>query len=100
MSLMKESNVALIRVEGGKLLEEALREHLKRLIPGKFKWNVQYHTRDTWIAPFPLKMELRHTMNFGRADLKDGMFLKFEEYEEKEYFGHELPLPWMRVLNL
>jgi hypothetical protein len=39
-------------------------------------------------------------MNFGRADLKDGMFLKFEEYEEEEYFGHELPLLWIRVLNL
>jgi hypothetical protein len=39
-------------------------------------------------------------MNFGRADLKDGMFLKFEEFEEEEYFGHELPLMWMRVLNL
>jgi hypothetical protein len=29
-------------------------------------------------------------MHFGRADLKDRMFLKFEEYEEEEYFGHEL----------
>jgi hypothetical protein len=77
-SMKKESNVALIRVERGKVSEEALRENLKRLIPGKFKCNVQYHTRDTWIAPFPLKMELHHTINFGRADLKDGMILKFE----------------------
>jgi hypothetical protein len=99
-STKKESNVALIRVEGGTLSKEALRDHLKRLIPGKFEWNVQYHAWDTWIVPFPLKMELCRTMNFGRADLKDGMFLKFDEYEEEEYFGHELPLLWMRVLNL
>jgi hypothetical protein len=39
-------------------------------------------------------------MNFGRADLKEGMSLKFEECEEEEYYGHELTLLWMRVLNL
>jgi hypothetical protein len=39
-------------------------------------------------------------MNFGRADLKEGMSLKFEEYEEEEYYGHELTLLWMGVLNL
>jgi hypothetical protein len=26
--------------------------------------------------------------------------IKFEEFEAEEYFGHELPLLWMRVLNL
>jgi hypothetical protein len=39
-TMKKESNVALIWVEGGSLSEEALREHLKRLIPSKFEWNV------------------------------------------------------------
>jgi hypothetical protein len=28
------------------------------------------------------------------------MSVKFEEYEEEKYYGHELPLLWMRVLNL
>jgi hypothetical protein len=93
----KVGNTALVHVEGGSLTEEALRGHLKRLIPCKFEWDVQVHAEDTWIVPFPSKSELRRTMNFGRADLKDGMFLKFEE---EEYFGHELTLLWMRVLNL
>jgi hypothetical protein len=42
-SMKKESNVALIWVEEGPLPGEALRDHLKSLIPGKFEWNVQYH---------------------------------------------------------
>jgi hypothetical protein len=40
MSMKKESNVTLIRVEGGTLSKEVLREHVKRPIPGKFEWNV------------------------------------------------------------
>ena len=49
---------------------------------------------------FPSKAELRRTINFGTADLKNNMFLKFEEFNESENFGHELPSIWMRVTNL
>lgn len=33
------------------------------------------------MVPFPSKAELRRTINFGSADLKDGLSLKFEEFE-------------------
>ena len=49
---------------------------------------------------FPSKAELHRTINFGIADLKNNMFLKFEEFNESENFGHELPSIWMRVTNL
>ncbi|TVU36606.1 hypothetical protein EJB05_18545, partial [Eragrostis curvula] len=67
----KDGLTALIKVKGGHLKEEELIGHLKRLVPGKFEWDVQLHAPDTWIAPFPSKAELKRTINFGAADLKD-----------------------------
>lgn len=69
-------------------------------MPGNFEWDLQIHAPDMWIAPFPSKTELKRTIKFGAADLKNGIVLKFKEYEEEEYFGYELPMVWMRVLNL
>jgi hypothetical protein len=37
MTAKKDGNTVLVCVEGGSLTEEALRGHLKRLIPGKFE---------------------------------------------------------------
>ncbi|TVU42878.1 hypothetical protein EJB05_09301, partial [Eragrostis curvula] len=96
----KDGLTALIKVKGGHLKEEELVGHLKRLVPGKFEWDVQLHAPDTWIAPFPSKAELKRTINFGAADLKDGKSLSFELYEEEEYFGEEMPFVWMKVTNL
>lgn len=96
----KDGITALITVTGGSLTEVELVGHLKHLVPGKFEWDVQMRGQDKWVAPFPSKSDLRRTINFGSADLKNGMHLKFEDYEEDEYFGHELPFVWMRVLNL
>lgn len=82
------------------MTEVELIGHLKRLAPGNFEWDVQLHAQDTWVASFPSKAELKRTVNFGSADLKDGKVLKFDWYEEEEYFGHEIPSIWMRVTNL
>lgn len=54
--------------------------HLKRLIPSG-EWDVQAYGQDKWVVPFPSKSELKHTINYGSADLKNGMFLNFEELE-------------------
>lgn len=91
---------AIVTVKGGHLKEDELVSHLRRLIPINFQWEVQVHAPDTWLVPFPSKAELRRTINFGAADLKDGRSLSFEMYEEEEYFGEELPSVWMRVVNL
>src|SRR6266540_840432 len=49
---------------------------------------------------FPSRTELLRS-TFFNADLKNGMVLKFEEFQgEDEYLGHVLPTVWMRVLNL
>lgn len=74
--------------------------HLQRLIPGTFEWDVQLHAPYTWTAPFPTKTELMRTINYGAADLKNVMYLKFEEFEDEENLGQELPTVWMRVTNL
>ena len=35
------------------------------------------------------------------AEMKEGVTLKFQEFkEDEEYFGHALPMVWMRVMNL
>jgi hypothetical protein len=36
-----------------------LRGHLKKLILGKFEWDVQVHAKDTWIVPFPSKSRIK-----------------------------------------
>ncbi|TVU31167.1 hypothetical protein EJB05_22842, partial [Eragrostis curvula] len=83
----KDGITALIKVVSGELKEEELVGHLKRLVPGKFEWDVQMHAPNTWIAPFPSKATLKRTINFGSADLKDCKSLKFEMFEEQENFA-------------
>ncbi|CAL5059495.1 unnamed protein product [Urochloa decumbens] len=96
-----DSNTVLIKVEGGSLKEEELISHLRRLFSAKFEWDVQLHAPNMWVTPFPSKTELTRAINFGSADLKNGMWLSFERFEEEqEYFGHELPTIWMRTVNL
>lgn len=96
----KDGKTALIKVIGAQLTVEEIRGHLKRLIRANFEWDIQLHVPNTWVVPFPSKAELRRMINFGSADLRDGMSLKFEEFEEVEYFGTEIPQVWMKVLNL
>lgn len=96
----KDGNTALLKVIGGHLTEPELVGHLKRLVQENFDWEVQLLAPDTWSASFPSKAALKQSINFGSADLKDGKVLKFEMYEEEEYFGVELPSVWMRVTNL
>ncbi|CAN6275168.1 unnamed protein product [Urochloa humidicola] len=96
-----DSNTVLIKVEGGSLTEEELIGHLKRLFSARFEWDIQLHAPNTWKAPFPSKADFTRAINFGSADLKNGMRLSFEKFEdEEEYFGHELPTIWMRTVNL
>lgn len=95
-----ESTTALTEVQGGNLTAEQLIGHLKRLVSGKFDWDVQLQEPNVWVAPFPSKADLKRTVNFGAADLKNVLTLKFEEFEEEEYFGDEMPLVWMKVTNL
>ncbi|CAO2038762.1 unnamed protein product [Urochloa humidicola] len=96
-----ESNTVLIKVEGGSLTEVELIGHLKRLVSTKFEWDVQIIAPNMWAAPFPSKADFTRAINFGSADLKNGLRLSFEKYEEEdEYFGHELPMVWMRTVNL
>ncbi|CAO2148538.1 unnamed protein product [Urochloa humidicola] len=96
-----ESNTVLIKVEGGSLTEEELIGHLNRLVSANFDWDVQISAPNMWVAPFPSKAEFTHAINIGSADLKNGLRLSFEKFEEEdEYFGHELPMVWMRTVNL
>ena len=44
------------------------------------------------MAPFPSMVEFMRAINFESANLKNGMRLNFEYFEEEEYFGHELPM--------
>ena len=74
--------------------------HLQRLVPGSWNWDVEVYDLNEWVVSFPSKAELHRSINFGTADLKNNLFLKFEEFNEDENFGHELPSIWMRVTNL
>ncbi|CAN6249131.1 unnamed protein product [Urochloa humidicola] len=96
-----DRNIVLIKVEGGSLTEEELINHLRRLFSAKFEWDIQLHAPNMWVAPFPSKADFTRAINFGSADLKNGMRLSFERFEEEqEYFGHELLTVWMRTVNL
>lgn len=83
----KDNTMALIKVQGGHLTEEQIVAHLQRLISGAHEWDVQLQSPDTWTVPFPSKTELTRTFNYGAADLKNGMFLKFKEFDDEENFG-------------
>jgi hypothetical protein len=44
----------------------------------------------------PFSGDLKHTINFGSTDFKNGMTLKFKEFIDEEY----LAIVWVKVLNL
>lgn len=90
----------MISVQGGVLSEAEVVSHLQRLVPGKHEWDVQLQAPNKWVTAFPSKGELKRTINFGAGDLKNGMCLKFDLFEEEEFMGEELPRVIMRVLNL
>ena len=71
-------------MEGGSLTEEDLRGHLKRLFSANFDWDLQAQAPDVWVAPFPSKVEFTRAINFGSANLKNGMRLNFECFAEEE----------------
>jgi hypothetical protein len=100
----KESRLACITVEGGRILLEEVKRQLERLFPGKWAWELKAHGESSFLAKFPSKLELQRAVAFGGADVRGdgvpaGVRLKFEEWREKEV-GFLLPKVWIRVFGL
>jgi hypothetical protein len=100
----KESRMACITVEGGRVLMEEVKRQLERLFPGKWAWELKAHRENSFLAKFPSKLELQRAVAFGGADLRgdgvpSGARLKFEEWREKEV-GFLLSKVWIRVFGL
>lgn len=55
----KDGLTTLITVKGDHWKEDELVNHLNRLVPANFEWDVPLHAPNTWIAPFPSKGEMR-----------------------------------------
>jgi hypothetical protein len=92
--------MALISTSGKNLTEEEVADFLRVLVSNTFAWDVKRHSGCEFKALFPTKGDLVKMTRFN-ADMKEGVTLKFQEFkEDEEYFGHALPVVWMRVLNL
>ena len=74
--------------------------YLRVLVSDAFAWEVKRHNGFEFKVLLPMKADLTKMTRFN-AEMKEGVTLKFEEFkEEEEYFGHVLPVVWMRVTNL
>ena len=82
------------------LSEEDVAAFLWVLVSDTFAWEVKRHNSSEFKVLFPTKGDLAKMTRFN-AEMKEGVTLKFQEFkEDEEYFGHALPVVWMRVLNL
>jgi hypothetical protein len=96
----KDSRMALISTSGKNLTEEEVAAFLRVLVSDIFAWDVKWHNGFEFKVLFPTKEDLVKMTRFN-AEMKEGIILKFHEFkEDEEYFGHALPVVWMRVINL
>ena len=96
----KDSRMALISTSGKNLLDEEVAVFLRVLVSDTFAWDVKRHNGFEFKVLFPTKGDLTKMTRFN-AKMKEGVTLKFQEFkEDEEYFGHALPVVWMRVINL
>jgi hypothetical protein len=97
--MKKDSRMALVTTIGKTLTEEEVAACLRVLVSGTFAWELKWHNGFEFKVLFPIKADLTKMARFN-AEMK-GVTLKFEEFkEDEEYFGHALPVVWMRVTNL
>jgi hypothetical protein len=90
----------MIEVLGGELTKADSVAHLNTLVPGKHGWDVKVHAPNIWVTAIPPIGEVKRTINFCSADLKNGMALKFQEFVEEQYFGEDLTWVWLKVISL
>jgi hypothetical protein len=96
----KDSRMALVSTSGKNLTEEDVAAFLRVLVSDSFAWEVIRHSGSDFKVLFPTKADLTKMTRFN-AEMKEGVTLKFQEFkEDEEYFGHALPVVWMRVKNL
>jgi hypothetical protein len=96
----RDSRMALISTSGKDLNEEDVAAFLRVLVSNTFSWEVKRHSSSEFKVLFPTKGDLAKMTRFN-VEMKEGVTLKFQEFkEDEEYFGHALPVVWMRVLNL
>jgi hypothetical protein len=70
------------------------------LVSDTFAWEVKRHIGSDFKVLFSTKGDLAKMTRFN-VEMKEGVTLKFQEFkEDEEYFGHALPVVWMRVMNL
>ena len=92
--------MALVSTIVQNLTEEEVVACLQVLVSDTFAWDVKRHNAFEFKVLFPTKVDLTKMTRFN-AEMKEGVTLKFEEFkEDEEYFGHALPVVWMRVTNL
>jgi hypothetical protein len=92
--------MALISTSGKDLNEEDVVAFLHVLVSDTFAWEVKRHSSSQFKMLFPIKGDIAKMTRFN-ANMKEGVTLEFQEFkEDEEYFGHALPVVWMRVLNL
>ena len=96
----RDSRMALISTSGKNLTEEDVAAFLRVLVSDTFAWEVKQHSGSDFKALFLTNGDLTKMTRFN-VEMKEGVTLKFQEFkEEEEYFGHALPVVWMRVMNL
>ncbi|CAN6321370.1 unnamed protein product [Urochloa humidicola] len=96
----RDTRYAKVAVLGETMTEEELAEALRLSIKDNYIWEIQKKENSMFKVLFPTRTDLIRATRFN-IGLENGATLKFEEYtEDEEYFGHALPVVWMRVLNL
>lgn len=104
LSRKKDSKTARIDIIGGELTLEQVEAQLRRLVPGKWKWEPTQNDDGSFVVTFPSKGELQRSMAYGGTDVREngvptGVRMEFKEWHDKEE-GFLLPKVWVRVRGL
>ena len=95
------SAAALITVESGEVSSRLLVTELSRLIPVRWKWEVQELGRQVFVVPFPSKEELDRLVAVGTVTTKnkEGTLL-FEEFVDDVQPIKVLDKVWVTVTKV
>lgn len=104
LSRKKDSKIALVKIVGGSLSSDQVAAQLQRVVSAKWKWEPVTHERDSFVVPFPSKIDLQRAMAFGGADVRgngvpQGVRMQFEEWHDEDE-GYLLPKVWIRVTGI
>ena len=96
-----EEKSAVVRVLEGSITAGMLAVELEKLLPGKFKWEIEEKGKDAFTTNFPSTVWLDTVVNWGPMVTKsfEGK-IQFEKSSEEDVYKYEIEKVWVQFRGL